>query len=122
MALLTELADNISFGIDHIQRQRKHDELAHYDDHTGLDNLSLFLGNVAQHMRTATNDGHKLGLLLIDVERFTNINDTLGRAAGDALLRQVADLLTRNAADSHVVARVGPDTFAIVLPQVTHSG
>jgi diguanylate cyclase (GGDEF)-like protein len=73
-------------------------------------------------MRSAGSGGHKLALALVDLERFKNINDSLGRPAGDALLKQVAEWLTRNAGDASVLARVGADHFAVVLPQVKQEG
>jgi diguanylate cyclase (GGDEF)-like protein len=85
---------------------------------TGLANRRLFLERVAQYMRSAVSGGHQLALFLIDLERFKNINDSLGQPAGDALLRQVAEWLTRNAGDANLLARVDADHFAMVLPQV----
>jgi diguanylate cyclase (GGDEF)-like protein len=74
-------------------------------------------------MRSAVRRGHKLALFVIDLERFKNINDSLGQPAGDALLRQVAKWLTRNAVgDGNLVARVGADHFAVVLPEVKQEG
>ena len=73
-------------------------------------------------MRSAASGGHKLALFLIDLERFKNINDSLGRPAGDALLKQVAEWLTRNAGDANLLARVGADHFAVVLPEVKQEG
>ena len=96
MRLLEELAGDISFAIDHIGKQARFDYLAYYDALTGLANRSLFLERVTQYMRSAASGGHKLALFLIDLERFKNINDSLGRPAGDALLKQVAEWLTRN--------------------------
>ena len=122
MKLLTELAGDIAFAIDHIDKQERLDYLAYYDVLTGLANRSLFLERVAQYMRSAASGGHKLALFLIDLERFKNINDSLGRPAGDALLRQVAEWLTRNAGDANLVARVGADHFAVVLPEVKQEG
>jgi diguanylate cyclase (GGDEF)-like protein len=55
---------------------------------------------------------------LIDLERFKNINHSLGRPSGDALLRQVADWLTHTLGDANLLARVGTDHFAVVLPEV----
>ena len=69
-------------------------------------------------MRSAVSGGHKLAVALIDLERFKNINDSLGRPAGDALLRQVAEWMTRITGDTSLLARVGADLFAGVLPQV----
>ncbi len=118
MNLLTELAGDIAFAIDHIDKQERLHYLAYYDALTGLANHSLFLDRVAQYMRSAVSGRHKLALFLIDLERFKNINDSLGQPAGDALLRQVAEWLTRNVGDANLLARVGADHFAVVLPDV----
>jgi diguanylate cyclase (GGDEF)-like protein len=120
--LLLELAANISFALDHIEKAEKLDYLAYYDVLTGLANRSLFLERVAQYMRSAAAGGHKLCLFLIDLARFKNINDSLGRPAGDALLRKVAEWLISNAGDVGVLARVGSDHFAVVLPIVKQGG
>jgi diguanylate cyclase (GGDEF)-like protein/PAS domain S-box-containing protein len=120
--LLTELTGDIAFAIDHIDKEQRLDYLAYYDVLTGLANRSLFLERVAQYMRSAVSGGHKLALFLIDLERFNNINDSLGQPAGDALLRQVAEWLTRNVRDANLLARVGADHFAAVLPEVKQEG
>mgnify|MGYP001560516477 FL=1 len=122
MKLLTELAGDIAFAIDHIDKRERLDYLAYYDVLTGLANRTLFLDRVTQYMRSAASGGHKLALYLVDLERFKNINDSLGRPAGDALLRQVAEWLTRNAGDANLLARVGADHFAVVLPSVKQEG
>jgi diguanylate cyclase (GGDEF)-like protein len=122
MRLLTELAGDIAFGINHIEKQERLDYLAYYDDLTGLANRSLFLERVAQYMRSAKGAGQRLALFLIDLERFKNINDSLGRPAGDLLLKQVAEWLKRNLGDASLLARVGADHFAVVLPQVSATG
>ena len=120
--LLLELARNISFAIDHMEKHERLNYLAYYDELTGLANRSLFLERVAQYLRSAVSGGHKLALFLIDLERFKNINDSLGRSAGDLLLKRVADWLTRNLEDANLLARVGADQFAVVLPQVIQDG
>ncbi len=122
MKLLRELAGDIAFAIDHIDKQERLDYLAYYDVLTGLANRNLFLERVTQSMRAAVSSGHKLALFLIDLERFKNINDSLGRPAGDALLRQVAEWLTRKTGDANLLARVGADHFAVVLPAVQQEG
>jgi len=122
LKLLTELTGDIAFAIDHIEKQERLDYLAYYDVLTGLANRTLFLERVAQYLRSAVSGGHELAVFLVDLERFKNINDSLGRSAGDALLRQVAEWLTRSAGDANLLARIGADHFALVLPQVRQEG
>ncbi|MDP2025910.1 EAL domain-containing protein [Sulfuriferula sp.] len=122
LKLLTELAGDIAFAIDHIGKQERLNYLAYYDALTGLANRSLFLERVAQYMRSAVSGGHKLALFLLDLERFKNINDSLGRAAGDALLKQVAAWLTYSTGDANLLARIDADHFALVMPEVRQDG
>ena len=119
---LKELAGDVAFAIDHIDKQERLDYLAYYDVLTGLANRNLFLDRVAQHVRGAAPTGRQLAVLVIDVERFRNINDSLGRAAGDALLKQLVDWLTRHAGDASQLARLGSDQFALVLPRMALEG
>jgi len=119
MRLLTELAGDVAFAIDHIEKQEKLEYLSFYDPLTGLANRTLFFDRVTQCLRTAEGRGQTLALVLIDLERFKNINDSLGRPAGDALLRQVAEWLVKSAGDSGRLSRVGADQFAVVLPAVS---
>ena len=123
MKLLTELTGDIAFAIDYIDKQARLDYLAYYDALTGLANRNLFLERLAQYMRSAASAGHQLALFLVDLERFKNINDSLGRPAGDDLLKQVAQWLTRNTAgDVNLLARMGADHFAVVMPVVQLGG
>jgi diguanylate cyclase (GGDEF)-like protein len=122
MRLLTELAGNIAFAIDHIEKQDRLDHLAYYDALTGLANRTLFLERVGQSLRGAASGGHKLAVFLLDLERFRNVNDSLGRPAGDALLKQVAQWMVRIAGDAALVARVEADRFALMLPEVRPDG
>ncbi|MBK7765159.1 MAG: EAL domain-containing protein [Sulfuritalea sp.] len=122
LKLLTELAGDIGFAIDHIDRSDRLDYLSYYDALTGLANRTLFIDRVEQYMRGAAGGGHKLAVMLIDLERFKNINDSLGRPAGDLLLKQAADWLSRAAGDANLLARIGADHFAAVLPEVRQEG
>jgi diguanylate cyclase (GGDEF)-like protein/PAS domain S-box-containing protein len=114
MKLLTGLTGDIAFAIDHIEKQERLDYLAYYDVLTGLANRALFLERTAQYIRGATGKRRKLALFLIDLERFKNINDSLGRPAGDLLLQQVAAWLTKIVGDVNLLARVDADHFGIV--------
>ncbi|MEA3105873.1 MAG: hypothetical protein QOI88_478 [Gammaproteobacteria bacterium] len=120
LALLTELAGNVAFASDYIEKQERLDHFAYYDALTGLANRSLFLDRVTQHILHAASSGHKLAMFLIDLERFKKLNDSLGRPAGDSLLKQVAEWLAQHAGNVSVLARVDADHFAIVLPDVTN--
>ncbi len=122
LKLLTELAGDIAFAIDHLDKQARLKYLAYYDVLTGLANRTLFLERVAQYMRSAAAAGHQLAIGLMDLERFKSINDSLGQSNGDALLRHVAEWLTQKTGDAGLVARIDADHFAIVLPEVKTDG
>lgn len=122
MQLLGELAGDIAFAMDHMRKREQLDYLAYYDELTGLANRTLFIERLGQHLRHADATGGKVALFVFDIERFKNINDSLGRAAGDALLRQIAEWLGRFGEDVSLFARVGPDRFAGVLPVVRPGG
>ena len=122
LRLLTELAGYIAFALDHMEKQQRLDHLAYYDALTGLANRRLFLDRLTQHMISAASVGQKLAVFLIDLERFKRFNDTLGWAAGDELLKQVATWLAQNAGNVNLLARVDTDRFAVVLTHVTQEG
>ena len=117
MKLLLELAGDISFALEHIEKSERADYLAYYDELTGLANRRLFLERLNQFAHSAGIAGEKTGLVLLDVERIRAINESLGRQAGDALLKQLAGRLAA-AAGSGGLARIGADVFALVLQAV----
>jgi diguanylate cyclase (GGDEF)-like protein/PAS domain S-box-containing protein len=119
MKLLTELADNISFALDHIGKEKKLDYLAYYDSLTGLANQSLFLERLQEKLVSARNDQRKQAVFVVDIERFKTINDAFGRQAGDELLKQIAERLVQvGSGDARRFARIGADRFAIVASDV----
>jgi diguanylate cyclase (GGDEF)-like protein/PAS domain S-box-containing protein len=120
LKLLRELAGDVAFAIDHIEKQERLNYFAYYDALTGLANQHLFLERVAQAARSGQSAGHKVAITLIDLERFKNINDSLGRAAGDELLRKLTQWLTRYVGDANLLARLGADHFAVLMPVVQH--
>jgi diguanylate cyclase (GGDEF)-like protein len=120
LKLLKELADDIAFAIDHIDKRDRLSYIAYYDELTGLANRSLFIERVAQYVRSVVGGRSHLAVGVMDLERFKNINHSLGRPAGDALLKQVADWLTHYMGDANLVARVDADHFAFVLPDIRH--
>jgi diguanylate cyclase (GGDEF)-like protein len=93
---------------------RENDRLARYDQLTGLANRTLFLEGVTEIVRLSSARPQSVAVLLIDLDRFTEINNTLGHANGDRVLCEVAGRLRMTfAVDAHV-ARLGADEFAIV--------
>src|SRR5205814_6275277 len=118
MRLLLELAGDVAFAVDHIEKSEKARYLAYYDPLTGLANRTLFHERLEQSLRTAAREQRKLALLMMDIERFRSISDTLGRNAGDEILKQIATRLNETARDAGWVARVGGDVFAIIVPDV----
>jgi diguanylate cyclase (GGDEF)-like protein/PAS domain S-box-containing protein len=115
---LVELASNLSFAIEHIEEVHKLNYLAYYDVLTGLANRTLFLNRVTHYLSNAASTKHKMAVFLIDLERFKNINDSLGQMAGDKLLKQVAKWLVREAGDVNLLARLDADHFAVVIPEI----
>jgi PAS domain S-box-containing protein/diguanylate cyclase (GGDEF)-like protein len=118
MRLLGELAGDISFALDHIAKEEKVNYLAYYDVLTGLPNRAFFSEILDQQLqKLAGPDGaHAVAVALGDIERFRNVNDTLGRPAADRLLCQVAERLKQCAGTEVHLARVEADLFAFALP------
>jgi diguanylate cyclase (GGDEF)-like protein/PAS domain S-box-containing protein len=122
VTLLEELAADISFALDYSAKAARADYLAYYDPLTGLPNRTLFYDHLGQHLRTRGSEQAMVALVLLDLERFRGVNETLGRKAGDKLLRKVAARL-RAAMQSHELpTRVGANTFALVLRGAAHAG
>jgi diguanylate cyclase (GGDEF)-like protein len=99
-----------------ISVQRDHQAL--HDELTGLPNRTLLMRQTAQALAAAAHSGNKVGFLLLDLDRFKEVNDTLGHPLGDGLLRVVAYRLTHSVRPGDVVARLGGDEFAVLLPSV----
>lgn len=101
-----------------ISEHKRAEELRHLATHdvlTGLPNLRLFHDRLSQALAHAHREGNLAAVLFMDLDRFKQINDSLGHGAGDAVLNEVATRLTRSLRNSDTVARLGGDEFAMVV-------
>lgn len=92
------------------------------DKLTGLQDRVSFLSRLKMHCERAITMGHKLGLLVIDLDRFHRINEWFGFGVGDEALKHSARVLTQVARKKDLVARIGGNQFAIVIPGVMNEG
>jgi diguanylate cyclase (GGDEF)-like protein len=104
-----------------LRRERRRVEqrlvyMAYHDALTDLPNRTLLLDRLEQATRLATREGTTLALLLLDLNGFKAINDTLGHHAGDRVLQYVASRVRDTVREADTVARLGGDEFAVVLP------
>lgn len=93
-------------------------QMAFYDPLTSLPNRALFNDRLRQMIADAAWHGQQAGLMMMDMDRFKAVNDTLGHPAGDELLRETAARLSTCVRAYDTVARLGGDEFAILLPEV----
>jgi diguanylate cyclase (GGDEF)-like protein len=125
----TGLLYNLAFGWEQsalieqpdpdFERKSQLSYLTFHDPVTGLANRSLFYDRVQKSLGRARRHNGKIALLLIDLDRFKNINDLLGRDSGDLFLRHVAQCLSEAVRDTDTVARLGADEFVIVLENIS---
>ena len=95
--------------------------LAYHDELTGLPNRTLLIDRFAQSRSHAIRSGHKLSLLVLDLDRFKIINDTLGHSTGDMVLIEIANRLQDQARGGETITRYGGDEFVILLADVQNS-
>ncbi|MEW9702028.1 EAL domain-containing protein [Paenibacillus sp. SI8] len=103
--------------------KKKEDEarivrLAYHDTLTGLPNRRLFMERLEASMKQCDLNGSKLAVILIDLDRFKFINDTLGHQAGDKLLQHIAEVLSSSIRPGDTIARLGGDEFIILLSAI----
>ena len=100
--------------------QRQMDEIEYralYDELTGLPNRTLFRDRIGQALLAAERERDRVAVLLVDVDRFREVNDALGHEAGDALLRELSARLQDVVRAGETLARLGGDEFGILLPR-----
>ncbi|MFI4940000.1 MAG: diguanylate cyclase domain-containing protein, partial [Burkholderiales bacterium] len=124
-----DLAGNLAYGIAALRADvaSKHyaqqlDHHANHDGLTGLPNRLLLLDRLSQATTFAHRAGKYVAVFFIDLDRFKNINDSLGHDAGDNVIVEVGRRLSQNIREGDTVARLGGDEFVVVLSDVAHEG
>jgi diguanylate cyclase (GGDEF)-like protein/PAS domain S-box-containing protein len=100
--------------------EQKLEQMALYDFLTGLPNRLTFHDRLQQTLKQAHRENHQAGLMFVDLDRFKVVNDTLGHASGDTLLKTVSGWLRGCVRDCDTVARLGGDEFAVILDNIGH--
>ena len=101
---------------ERLQAEERARHLSLHDALTGLPNRRLLQDRLAQSLAQARREGWQVAVMFLDLDRFKNINDTLGHAVGDEVLREMARRLTSTLRDTDTISRVGGDEFVVVLP------
>lgn len=115
-AALFRIAKSASQRLRHQAAENEH--LALHDGLTDLPNRTLFSDRIEQAILSAERENTMLGVLIIDVDRFKEVNDTLGHRSGDGLLQQISTRIQATVRESDTVARLGGDEFGVLLPKV----
>lgn len=119
-ALLQFVSTQIAAAIERKQLHDKLKSMAQYDQLTQLPNRVLLQERLQCSIELARASGGRLALLYLDLDKFKQVNDTLGHAAGDILLQEVARRLKQCVRETDTVARIGGDEFVILLDRVNH--
>ena len=113
----------VALAMEASQRQEAEtriEQLAWYDSLTGLPNRNLLRETMRDMIMTAANRRRRVAVMLIDLDRFKDVNDTLGHLVGDALIKSAAQIIKDIVGERGMVARLGGDEFVVVLNDFEH--
>lgn len=121
VGLVSAIAAQLGLVIQRIQMEETIRQMAYHDTLTGLPNRTLFQDHLNLAIIHSQRKKQKLALLFLDLDRFKDINDTLGHDIGDQLLQGVADRLRHCVRGSDTVSRLGGDEFNVLLQELGHA-
>jgi diguanylate cyclase (GGDEF)-like protein len=121
LQMLGEVAANLSFAMQYLQKDSAVQFLSYFDPQTGLAKRALFCERLGRMLARLDNAQCRRAVAVIDLEQLSVINDSFGRHMGDLLLQHVADRLRRHFPDTEMIAQFGGGTFAVALDASSHS-
>jgi len=116
--MLSEVAGNLGFALQYLQKDSAVHFLSHFDPQTGLAKRPLLCERLDRMLARSANHRVQRAVAVFDIERLSVINDSVGRHTGDLLLQHIVDRLRRHFHDTELLAHFGGGTFAIVLEAV----
>ncbi|MEJ2566522.1 MAG: EAL domain-containing protein [Gammaproteobacteria bacterium] len=115
---LRKFADHVAVALSNASWEERLYHQAHYDPLTNLPNRALLKDRLEQAIARAQRNLSRVGLLFLDLDRFKLVNDSLGHAEGDAILKKMANILTGQIRSVDTVVRFGGDEFIIIIPDI----
>jgi len=116
------LERSIRYAIERVRAEEQLAYMATHDALTGLPNRRLFNDRLNVALAHAHRNRQKLAVMLLDLDHFKEVNDTLGHSVGDRLLQAVGGRLTSLLRESDTVARMGGDEFMLICPEIAQAG
>ncbi len=118
MRLLEEISGDISFAIENIGKLQKTKHIALFDSLTDLPNRNHMLQELQRLIDSSGSSGNRITFIVMDIDRFKVINQTMGYAKGDVLLKKIVKMLAAGVKGNNLLGRIGADEFAIIGPDI----
>jgi diguanylate cyclase (GGDEF)-like protein len=118
VAILNEIAGDIGFALAYQEKESRLNYLAYYDSVTDAPNRAFFMERLQQNLYQAEQHNYCVGIVLLNLNRFKIINDSLGHSTGNLLLKEVAKRLTANVSEKDLVAHLTGDEFGLIFPDL----